>query len=111
MTRSRWHAAPLPTERDEDFIGTDTDSASSIGELGTSDYSQGSQGTVGSLTALQETTGDSVPPPPPMLYDPTGFRNSSIRRIRNLTRLLWICVPAAALLGLAFGFLLGRVLS
>lgn len=111
MTRSRWHAAPLPTERDDDLIGNDTDSASSLNELGTGDLSQGSQGTVGGLNALQDTAStDSVPPPPPMLYDPTGFRNSSIRRIRMLTRALWIFVPLAAMIGALMGFVFGRFL-
>lgn len=109
MTRSRWHAAPLPTERDDDLVGNDTDSASSINEFGTGDLSQGSQGTVGSLNALHDTAStDNTPPPPPMLYDPTGFRNSSIRRIRMLTRALWVAVPIATIVGALMGFVIGR---
>ncbi|HRF02236.1 MAG TPA: serine/threonine-protein kinase [Pirellulaceae bacterium] len=114
MTRSRWQAAPLPTDRDEDLsAGVDTDSAFSVGDLGTGDLSQasqGSQGTVGGLGSLQDTSvaPDSAPPPPPLMYDPTGYRNQALRRTRLLFRLIWLGIPAALMFGFIVGFLVGR---
>jgi serine/threonine protein kinase len=115
MTRSRWMAAPLPTDSDGDGFptGQDTDSAYDLNELiaaasGQSSY--GAQGTMSGLGALQDTTGsaDSMPPPPPLMYDP-GFRTAAFRQLQLLRRLLWIAIPAGVAAGFAVGWAAARL--
>lgn len=108
MVRSRWQAAPLPTDRDDDYSGaTDTDSAFGIGDISLSELGQGSQGTVPGLSGLQDTANsmDSTPPPPPLLYDPSGLRWATQRRIERMRWTMGIGIGVGVIAGFTAGWL------
>lgn len=105
---SRWMPAPPPSSKEDDELGMshDTDSALGLGELVTSELANighSSQALVSTVT-LQDTSGstDSLPPPPPLVYD-FGGRGGNKKDMVRLKRAILIGIPAAFVLGVIVG--------